>query len=60
MKVLTSMTIILAVPSLIAALYGMNVRLPGGGHFYAFAGIVGLSVIVTAALVAIFIREKWL
>jgi magnesium transporter len=60
MKVLTSMTIILAVPSLIATLYGMNVRLPGAGHVYAFAGIVGLSIVVTLALVAIFIREKWL
>jgi magnesium transporter len=60
MKMLTSVTILLAVPTLIASLYGMNVGLPGARSPWAFAGLVGLSVLICAVLVLIFRKRSWL
>ena len=60
MKVLTSVTIILAVPTLIASVYGMNVGLPGAHSPFAFAGIVALSVAVCGGLFFVFRRRNWL
>ena len=60
MKVLTSVTIVLAVPTLIASLYGMNVGLPGSHSPLAFAGIVALSVAICGALFLVFRRRNWL
>ena len=60
MKVLTAVTIVLAVPTLIASLYGMNVALPGARHAGAFAGILLLCVLVGAGLIVAFRRRNWL
>lgn len=60
MKVLTSVTILLAVPTLIASLYGMNVGLPGARHGAAFASIVLLCLALGAALFVLFRRRNWL
>lgn len=60
MKVLTSVTIILAVPTLIASVYGMNVGLPGAHSPLAFAGIVALSVAICGGLLLVFRRRGWL
>ena len=60
MKVLTSVTIILAVPTLIASIYGMNVTLPGARSGLAFAGIVLLSVVACGVLFVVFRRRNWL
>jgi magnesium transporter len=57
---LTSVTVMLAVPTLIASIYGMNVRLPGEHSELAFAGIVALSVLVAGVLFVIFRRRNWL
>jgi magnesium transporter len=59
MKLLTSMTIIISVPTMIASLYGMNVIIPGAREPLAFAAIVAASLLITAALVWIFIRKRW-
>jgi magnesium transporter len=60
MKVLTSVTIILAVPTLIASVYGMNVGLPGAHSPLAFAGVVALSVTICGGLFFVFRRRNWL
>jgi magnesium transporter len=60
MKMLTVVTILLAVPTLIASLYGMNVGLPGAHSRYAFAGITALCVLLGAGLVVLFKRRNWL
>ena len=60
MKVLTSVTIVLAVPTLIASLYGMNVGLPGAHRPWAFAAIVALSVAICSGLFIVFRRRNWL
>jgi magnesium transporter len=60
MKVLTSVTILLAVPTLIASLYGMNVGLPGAHSPRAFLGLVALSVAISGGLFILFRRKNWL
>jgi magnesium transporter len=60
MKALTSVTIILSVPTLIASIYGMNVGLPGAHNPLAFAGIIGLCVAAAIALFVVFRRRNWL
>jgi magnesium transporter len=60
MKVLTSVTILLAVPTLIVSIYGMNVGLPGAQSPRAFIGLTALSVAVTGGLFVLFRRKNWL
>lgn len=59
MKFLTSITIILALPTLIASIYGMNVHLPFQDSTYAFAMVMGFSVLMSVLLVLVFIRKKY-
>ena len=60
MKVLTSVTILLAVPTLIVSVYGMNVGLPGAKSPQAFFGLVALSVAISGGLFLLFRRKNWL
>ncbi len=60
MKFLASVTIILSVPTLIASLYGMNVRLPLEDHPLAFLLILGFSLAVALFVVIVFWRRDWL
>jgi magnesium transporter len=60
MKILTAATIIVALPTLIASLYGMNVALPGSRHPLAFAAVLAGSLLVAALLAVILRRKKWL
>jgi magnesium transporter len=60
MKLLTSLTIIMTIPVLVASLYGMNVRLPMQDHPYAFLFVIGLSVSLSLAAVVYFLRRRWL
>ncbi|MDH5227349.1 MAG: magnesium transporter CorA family protein, partial [Gammaproteobacteria bacterium] len=60
MKVLTSVTILLAVPTLIVSIYGMNVGLPGAQSPRAFLGLVALSVAISGGLFIVFRRKNWL
>jgi magnesium transporter len=59
MKRLTSVTIILTVPMLIASFYGMNVRLPGEGHPYAFVFVFGMCILFSVLIAFYFIRKRW-
>ena len=60
MKFLASITIVLALPTLVASIYGMNLSLPLGGHPQAFWIIMGLSVVLAAGVVVVFYRQDWL
>jgi magnesium transporter len=60
MKVLTSVTILLAVPTLIVSFYGMNVGLPGAQSPRAFMGLIALSVAISGGLFVLFRRKNWL
>lgn len=51
MKMLTSITIILAIPTLIASLWGMNVPVPMQNSNWGFIILVVASIVVTAVTV---------
>ena len=59
MKVLTSVTIVLMLPTLIASIYGMNVDLPLQNSAFSFGYIMILSVITTLVGVMFFFRKNW-
>ena len=58
MKTLTSVTIVLMVPTLIASIYGMNVDLPFQKDPHAFAITMGIAVVLTVVTVVFFMRRK--
>ena len=53
MKYMTAATILLAAPTLIASVYGMNVELPMQGYQHAFAVLVTLSGVLAASIVGL-------
>jgi magnesium transporter len=59
MKVLAALTIILNLPAIVAAFFGMNVRLPGEGHPLAFLMVLTVSIILTAFATYIFYKRDW-
>ncbi|MCX8179415.1 MAG: magnesium transporter CorA family protein [Candidatus Aenigmarchaeota archaeon] len=60
MKFLTSMSIILSFPILLASLYGMNVQLPLQENPNAFWFIILLIIIIFWLLYIFFKRKNWL
>ena len=54
MKYLTAATILLAAPTLIASLYGMNIGLPFQNHAHAFSIVMGFSGLLAIAIGALF------
>jgi magnesium transporter len=60
LKFLTSVTLLVSLPSLIASVYGMNVIIPGAESPLAFAGILAASIVVSLGLLVIFWRKDWL
>lgn len=59
-KLLTSVTVILTIPTMIASIYGMNVRLPSSESHLAFWGIILVMLAVSGAVLFFFIREDYL
>lgn len=59
MKRLTSVTIVLMIPTLIASFYGMNVKLPIEDNPYAFVWVLGFSVMVATLFTMYFVRKNW-
>ena len=59
MKVLAALTIILNLPAIVAAFYGMNVKLPGEEHPLAFLIVFGISIALTALATFIFYKRDW-
>ena len=60
LRVLTSVSVILLPLTLIASIWGMNVRVPGQDSTAAFWTIIGVMVAVLVGLVAWFRRRGWL
>jgi magnesium transporter len=58
MKRLTSITIMLQLPTLVASIYGMNVPIPGAHSSFAFYFPILISVVLSLALGIIFLRKK--
>jgi magnesium transporter len=59
MKRLTSVTIILTVPMLIASFYGMNVKLPGEEDPYSFVFVFTLCIVISGIMGYYFVKKKW-
>ena len=59
MKALAAITIIINVPAVVAAFYGMNVDLPGEQHPLAFLTVIGISLSLTALATYIFYKRDW-
>lgn len=57
MKILTSITIIMAIPTMFASFFGMNVSLPMQNSPYAFIAIVGTSI-VFCLITYVFLLKK--
>ncbi len=60
MKFLTSITIILMLPTLIASIYGMNIKLPFQNSPHAFLITMVISLILTIIGIILFKNRKWL
>ncbi len=60
MKFLASVTIILALPTLIASVYGMNLTLPLHDHPQAFWLVMGSATLLAVLVVVVFYRRDWL
>ncbi|HUX11538.1 MAG TPA: magnesium transporter CorA family protein [Spirochaetia bacterium] len=59
MKRLTTISIVLMIPTLIASVYGMNVGLPFQHSPFAFLGVMILSVAASAFGTWFFVRKKF-
>ncbi len=59
MKFLTSVTIILMIPTLIASIYGMNIEVPFEHSPHAFLITMGISFVLSGIGVLIFLKNKW-
>jgi magnesium transporter len=59
-RILTVATVLLSILTVVAGLYGMNVKLPLGDYEHAFSIIAGLSVAIIVTLLALFKKNRWL
>ncbi len=59
MKRLTSITIILSLPALVASVYGMNVDIPGQHSPHSFYIPILISLGVSIVISAYFMKKKW-
>ncbi len=59
MKALAAITIVINVPAIVAAFYGMNVSLPGEEHPLAFLTVFGVSLLLSGFAAFIFYRRDW-
>jgi magnesium transporter len=59
MKFLTSVTIILSIPTVISSFFGMNVDLPFQNIDYAYVIILLICVVLAGIVVFVFMKRDW-
>lgn len=59
-KFLTSTTIILTIPTMVASIFGMNVVLPLGSHPAAFMIVLGVALSISIGITLVFRKLEWL
>ena len=59
MRTLTILTVCLAIPTMLAGIYGMNIPLPFQNNSWILYGIIGLSMFVILGTVYIFRRRRY-
>ncbi|MDH5533828.1 MAG: magnesium transporter CorA family protein [Candidatus Pacebacteria bacterium] len=60
MKLLTSVTVILTIPTMISGIFGMNVNLPMADNPFAFIIILSVTVAASFGLLFVFLKQDWL
>ena len=60
LRVLTVISVVLLPLTLLASIFGMNVRVPGEGSIAAFWIILGAMFVMLVGLLAVFRRRGWL
>ncbi|MFQ5540923.1 MAG: magnesium transporter CorA family protein [Candidatus Paceibacteria bacterium] len=60
LRTLTAITVILTIPLGITSFYGMNIVLPAAEYSHAASVIAFTIVLLSAGLLALFIKNKWL
>lgn len=58
MKILTTLTVIIAVPTLIASFWGMNTGVPFEGKSWGFWIVLGIALVLTGACGFFLIKDK--
>jgi magnesium transporter len=58
MKVLTSITLVLMLPTLVSSIYGMNIQLPFQNSPYAFAITMSISLALSLIGVLVLWRKR--
>lgn len=59
LKRLTSITIILSLPALVAGIYGMNVPIPGQNYAHSFYIPIIISIAISIVISIYFWKKKW-
>lgn len=60
MKFLTSITIILSIPTMVSSFYGMNVKhIPLSNMPHAFPMVIGISALLSSTIALIFWKKKY-
>ncbi|HSX02575.1 MAG TPA: magnesium transporter CorA family protein [Candidatus Saccharimonadia bacterium] len=59
-QLLTSLTVVLTIPTIVFSLYGMNVPLPGQGSHAAFGWIMLGTLAVCSLILYVLYRRRWL
>ncbi len=60
MKRLTSLALVIMVPTFITSLFGMNVKLPFAGSEYGFFILLGIMIVIALFLLLIFKLTDWI
>jgi len=59
-KLLTALTIIFHIPTIVASVYGMNIRIPFQQSLFAFWYFIGVTIVASFIAVLLFRRNRWL
>ena len=59
-EVLTSLTIVLTLPTIVFSLWGVNVPVPGAGNPHAFAFLTGITLLAMGGILYWLYRKRWL
>lgn len=60
MKAMTALMLLMAIPGVMASIYGMNVSLPLQRHPFAFLVVIGVSFVLALGAIVAFRRRRWL
>lgn len=59
MKLLTSITIILSLPTMVASFFGMNVHVPFEGYKHAFGLIMVIAAALSCTTAVVFWKKRY-